>query len=562
MPRSLRGRRGRLGEFHGTAMQLRVRTQRCDRHTDIEGARGLTEDIRGIAPTGEEQVLQLHAEQLHVGKRRADGATVRVSVRSVDRQELVDEELQSEDVEIERVPIDRIVETVPPVREEDGVTIIPVLEEVLVVERRILVKEEIHLRRRILKRRHQQMVTLRTEQAAVERIQRAPDLKSGNTQEKDRTMSSETIVAVYTTAMRAQAAVEGLIAAGVPSNAIEQYARNEQPAGIVRPEGGVAAGETVEGETHTHRGFWAWLTGQDDENHEHHALYDRSVQSGGVVVTVITDSADAGQIEDILQRHDPVDLDEHPTESASDEMYGRAPAGAGAGAGMGAVGGAGVGAGMAAGAGTGAYGARSASEQEPLGVGAATEPQDTLAGRTGTGYETAAGDAARGETARDAMARGTTTEPATAGGLPVSTTGLTGRAGTGNTEEVIPLSEESLQVGKREVDRGTTRIRRYVVERPVEEQIRLRDERVSVFRRPATSGAAVAADAFTDREITVTETDEEAVVGKTARVTEEVVVQKGVEERVETVRDTLRHDEVEIEGPAGHTAADPAARRD
>lgn len=128
-----------------------------------------------------------------------------------------------------------------------------------------------------------------------------------------------------------------------------------------------------------------------------------------------------------------------------------------------------------------------------------------------------------------------------------------GTAATGISagEEVIPLAEESLQVGKREVDRGTTRVRRYVVERPVEEQVRLRDESVSVFRRPVSGSATVAPDAFTDREIVVNETGEEAVVAKTARVVEEVVVQKDVGERVETVRDTLRREEADIKGPHG-----------
>ena len=118
---------------------------------------------------------------------------------------------------------------------------------------------------------------------------------------------------------------------------------------------------------------------------------------------------------------------------------------------------------------------------------------------------------------------------------------------------MIPLSEETLQVGKREVDRGSTRIRRFVVERPVDEQIRLRNETVSVFRRPVTGAATVGADAFRDHEIVVTETAEEAVVGKTAHVVEEVVVQKGVQERVETVHDTVRREEIEIEGPNGRT---------
>ena len=64
---------------------------------------------------------------------------------------------------------------------------------------------------------------------------------------------------------------------------------------------------------------------------------------------------------------------------------------------------------------------------------------------------------------------------------------------------------------------------------------------------------AIGADAFTDRVITMNETDEEAVVAKSARVVEEVVVQKDVTERVETVRDTLRREEVEIDAPTATT---------
>ncbi len=122
---------------------------------------------------------------------------------------------------------------------------------------------------------------------------------------------------------------------------------------------------------------------------------------------------------------------------------------------------------------------------------------------------------------------------------------------TASNEEVIPLSEETLQVGKTAIDRGVTRVRRYVVERPVEEQIRLRDEKVSVFRRPVSGAATsgIGGDAFSEKIVEMTETDEQAVVGKTSRVVEEVVVQKSAGERVETVRDNLRHEEVEITGP-------------
>lgn len=114
-------------------------------------------------------------------------------------------------------------------------------------------------------------------------------------------------------------------------------------------------------------------------------------------------------------------------------------------------------------------------------------------------------------------------------------------------DEVIALSEEQLTVGKRLVNRGTTHIRRFVVETPVEENVTLHTERVSIDRRPASAGARVDDADFTNRTIEVTETDEEAVVGKTARVREEVVVHKEATDRVETVRDTVRRQDVEIE---------------
>ena len=113
-------------------------------------------------------------------------------------------------------------------------------------------------------------------------------------------------------------------------------------------------------------------------------------------------------------------------------------------------------------------------------------------------------------------------------------------------EEVVPLSEEQLTVGKRLVNRGTTRIRRFVVETPVEEAVTLHSEHVSVDRRPVAAGTKVGDAAFTDRTVEVTETDEEAVVSKAARVKEEVVIKKAATDRVETVRDTVRREDVEV----------------
>jgi uncharacterized protein (TIGR02271 family) len=140
-------------------------------------------------------------------------------------------------------------------------------------------------------------------------------------------------------------------------------------------------------------------------------------------------------------------------------------------------------------------------------------------------------------------------------------TGTADRAGEG---EAIPLTEETLAVGKRAVNRGTTRVRRYVVETPVEEQVVLRDKTVSIERRPVADARPVTNADFTDKVVEVTETAEEAVVSKSAQVKEEVVIRKDATERTETVRDTVRREDVEITkepgvGRSGSTDATPAA---
>jgi uncharacterized protein (TIGR02271 family) len=129
-------------------------------------------------------------------------------------------------------------------------------------------------------------------------------------------------------------------------------------------------------------------------------------------------------------------------------------------------------------------------------------------------------------------------------------TGTTGDMRTGDMETGtrIPVVEESLDVGKREVERGGARIRSRVVERPVEEHVRLREEHVTVNRRPVdrevTEGDM---RGFQPGEMEITEHAEVPIVGKRARVVEEVEVGKQVTERDETVRDTVRGTEVDVE---------------
>ena len=147
-----------------------------------------------------------------------------------------------------------------------------------------------------------------------------------------------------------------------------------------------------------------------------------------------------------------------------------------------------------------------------------------------------------------AMSESSTTRTAPA--LKISE-GSERRDGRSKDEQSMPLAEETLAVGKRAINRGTTRIRRYVIETPVEEQVNLRSESVTVERRPVTNAHPITDANFSDKVVEVTETDEEPVVSKTARIKEEVVIHKDATNRTETVRDKVRREEAEVTKEGG-----------
>lgn len=135
---------------------------------------------------------------------------------------------------------------------------------------------------------------------------------------------------------------------------------------------------------------------------------------------------------------------------------------------------------------------------------------------------------------------------ATAGREQVGATGA--RQGlAASQEDVIQVYEERLRVGKRDVSHGRVRLRSYVVETPVQEQVALHSERVEVERRPVDRAVTSADAAFRNRTIELEEVEEEAVVSKDVRVVEEVGLRKVAQDRTETVSDKVRHTEVEIE---------------
>ena len=122
----------------------------------------------------------------------------------------------------------------------------------------------------------------------------------------------------------------------------------------------------------------------------------------------------------------------------------------------------------------------------------------------------------------------------------------------------IPVVEEELRVGKREVESGGVRVSQRVEERPVEQQVTLRDERIEVARVPVNLPVDPATvrdpdEAFIPVTVEMRERDEVPVVEKQARVVEEVVIDKDVEQRTETVQDTVRRTDVDVEEVAGRT---------
>ena len=249
-------------------------------------------------------------------------------------------------------------------------------------------------------------------------------------------------------------------------------------------------------EVHEERraGFWDWLFGNDIPEHDQ-SWYNARLGEGRTVLSVLVeDDVRRDRIEDILETSNPVDFNEPGGTAMVDER--------------------------------GTSGLREPTTASPV-IGAAVP---------GVGETREPMPAVRPTLSERAEPRAERLE------------------GTNEDEQVIPVVKEELAVGKRASERRY-RIRTYTVEAPVEESVRLRDERVVIERRPATSPVTTSPDAARDREFEVVERHEEPVVEKRVRPVEEVVVRREANDRVETVRDTVRETKVDVDKePAEHRA--------
>jgi len=148
----------------------------------------------------------------------------------------------------------------------------------------------------------------------------------------------------------------------------------------------------------------------------------------------------------------------------------------------------------------------------------------------------------------------------TAGQTTAQTTAKTAAQTTATTQpaagkQAIPVVEERFQVGKRRVLTGGVRLHSYVIEKPVQADVQLREEHVTVDRRPVDRTLSASDRPFQERQIEVTETTEQPVVSKEARVVEEVVVGKTAQQKTQTVRDTVKRTDVQVEKVAPDQAA-------
>jgi uncharacterized protein (TIGR02271 family) len=271
-------------------------------------------------------------------------------------------------------------------------------------------------------------------------------------------MNYEKIVTLYDTAEHGEAARRNLEAAGFPPGEISMISNKTL----------AASGERLR-----EPGLWHRLFGRDVAQHEA-TVYSRTVESGGVVLTVRVRESDAAKAMGILNAHSAVDV-------------------------------------------------------------------MSRAGQQGLISETQAQKTAPMATAPVATA-------------PVATAPATIAAGAASGEEVLALAEEQLNIGKRLIQQGTTRIRRFITEKPVETQVTLHEEHAQVIRRAISDPNYVRNIDWTDKTIAVTETAEEAVVDKTARIVEEVVVRKEGSDQVKTVRDKVRRQQVEVDRVSGETS--------
>ncbi len=320
---------------------------------------------------------------------------------------------------------------------------------------------------------------------------------------------NQTLVGVFDSETHAQQARDELVQAGFSDSAVQlQREGDSSSAGMgtsTTPPSTATSAQTdwSMGTSQQHHsggigGFFRSLFGLDD-NDEDVGMYSEAARRGHCVLTVDVDNdTEVERAHEILQRHDPIDIDEQAAQWRSEGW-------------------------------------------SSSGV--------TTGSAVAFGHEREGVDDSRDRSLDDE----------TSPNIAASSTGRDALGVRSDSDvQRVPVVQEELQIGKRTVRAGGIRVYSRLRETPVEEQVQLREERAHVERRAVDRPASEADfNQMSDGTIEVRETVEEPVVAKQARVVEEVEIGKDVRERTETVRDTVRRTEVEVEDLGEHaTAAD------
>lgn len=321
---------------------------------------------------------------------------------------------------------------------------------------------------------------------------------------------TQTIVGVFDTFQEANNAVENLVQAGFARSSMDVHAQSMDSDVMDRSDsvglGSQPSDRQDEGVMARIEQFFQNLFGGDDRPQEV-MHYQEAVRRGGALLTVdVVDDTQMDTVRAVLEGAGAVDIDERVTQWQS----------------------------------TGYTGYQDSS----LNTGAGTRPYST-------------GDSVASATASPDAIDATASTASTSS---TSSTDFDTSLASGNVadEKALPVVREELEVGKREVQTGAFRVYTRRTETPVSETVSLREEHASIDRQ-AVDRPATAAD-MQEGMVEVRETAERPVVEKTARVVEEVVVSKQATERSETINETLRGTEVEVEripgeGVPGTTAA-------
>ncbi|AMG56725.1 YsnF/AvaK domain-containing protein [Pantoea vagans] len=415
---------------------------------------------------GSEQVLSLAEESVEVSKQRVIDGHVRVTRQVTEHQQKIALMLRQQTADIQRIPKSERLTEMPAIREENGVLIIPIVEEEVEIVRHLVLKEEWHIRKVVSEVETEQIVPLRRQQAHLTRI---PYSEPSESITEEHNMARETIVTMFSNISLAEGAKRNLIKAGFLDDDID-----------------IISGERLRTEGHEarHPGFWQRLFGNTLEE-DQAEVYEDAMRTGGVVLSLRADEDELPRALGILDAHEEL------TE-------------------------------------------RSAALPDDY------APDDGLtAPASGTLQENGVIDPLH----TDPVHRGT------------ARTALTGDE---SDEDVLRLAEERLEVGKRLVSEGSTRVRRYTVTDRVSENVSLHEQHAEIFRRPVNEAGSPDQVDWSEKTVEVEETHEQPVVNKTAQIIEEVVLRKEASDRVETINDSVRRQEVDIDhARADHLNADP-----